>query len=201
MSDNLSPTERQRKALAFIRDYRARNNDRPPSVREVGEHLGYPHPNNAQYIVEQLKAKGLLEADEVGGSRGRPRAGLQVSLVIPTRGRVSCGLPKGRDEDDGDPLDLRAMFNRDDLAAFRAVGTSMIEAGILPRDWLIVREEAKPAAGETVIATRKGEMLCKKLKKRRGGLVLEPCNGAMEPIEVDAETKFIGVLHTVIRKV
>lgn len=198
-------SQREARARDFIVDYWSRHG-RGPSVREVGADLGMTSPNNAQHVIGRLIEKGAIKAGEVGGQHGRPRKGLQVvptsdPLLIPFRGRVSCGPPAPRDADDEPPLDLRAMFRRDDLVAFRAAGDSMIEAGIFPRDYLICVPDESPAPGQTVVATVKGEMLCKRLKKRKGELVLEPCNGGMEPIEVDYDTRFLGVLHAVLRKV
>lgn len=196
-------TDRQKRAVEFIHAY-GQKHGRAPSIREIGAHLGYPNPNNAQYLVSRLVELGHLNPKKVGGVPGRQRV-LKVTdtfgMSIPMRGRVSCGQPKDADEDPNEKLDLRSMFGRTDLVAYRAVGDSMIDAHIMPGDHLIVKECAEPDAGQVVVAMVGERMLCKKFRKRRGKVRLEPCNGEHEAIDAEeTEVRILGVLHTIIRQ-
>ncbi len=201
-------SEADRAALAFVRAYSAAHG-RPPSYVEVGTHLGLPHPNNAKRNCDRLRRAGLLAAGQVGTRPpGRPRALALAApareLVFPYRGRVSCGTgaaPEDRDEE----IDLRAFLKAGDAAVFRARGDSMIEAQIADGDLLLVAEDPDPPAGAVVIALVGEQMLCKRLAGRtRRGVLLEPCNGTLDPLTVDPRRvpfRILGVLRTVLRKV
>jgi repressor LexA len=200
--------EADRKALAFVRSYAAAHG-RPPSYVEIGTHLGLPHPNNAKRNCDRLRGAGLLAENEVGTrTAGRPRSIKLIEpvrdLVFPFRGWVSCGVgaaPEDRDEE----IDLRAFLKAGDAAVFRARGDSMIEAQIADGDLLIVTEDPDPPIGSVVIALVGEQMLCKRLARRtKKAVVLEPCNGELRPLSIDARRepfRILGALRTVVRKV
>jgi repressor LexA len=198
--------EADRKALAFINRYIARYG-KGPSVREVGAHLGLASPNNGNAVVKRLIRDGFLPDGSAAGP-GRPRvlAGLgsrSEPIEIPVIGRVGCGDGVEGLEELGEKLDLKAIFGREDLVAYQAVGDSMIEDCIAPGDYLVVRPCEAPESGETVVAVLNGGMVCKKyVLAGPTGVRLEPRNGTRGPRAVTARDalRVVGVLHGLIRK-
>jgi repressor LexA len=195
--------DRDRAALKFFREY-AERYGRPPTVRQLGEGIGIFPPNNAQRVLARLVAAGELTEDQLPSGARSLRA--TPPRGIPFRGRVSCGQPVEMIDEDRGRLDLGDLLKGDDLVAYEATGRSMVEAGILPGDYLIVQECPDPDPGQVVIAMLDREMLCKKYKRtrKRSIIRLAPCNGEMPPIEVDTERghfRILGVLRSVVRKV
>lgn len=197
--------ERQdREAMDFIAD-RAKRCLPPPTIRELADHLGMTYSTSAVRVIERLERDGKIE--RAGGHRTirllsppKWRAGGE----LPLRNRASCG-PGVEAEDTDDRLDLAALFGRDDLAAFTAVGKSMTEAGIQPGDILIVRECPDPENGQTVVAMVDRAMLCKRFYRlRNGGVIhLRSCSPDVPTVEVDprhGHFRVLGVLHSLIRK-
>jgi repressor LexA len=205
--DELS--EADQKALTFIRDY-TKKYKRPPSYTEIGKHLALPHPNNAKRNCDRLVEAGFLKRNRIGvREAGRPRA-LSIAepdgrLLVPYRGLTSCGAGV-EVEDCEEMIDLRSWLRlgRGEVA-FRARGTSMIDAQIADGDLLIVAENPAPPEGSIVVAVMGRDLICKRFLERTGsGVVLQACNGAAEPFLVATKLvdfKFLGVLVNVIRKV
>jgi repressor LexA len=195
--------ERQeRDVLELIVDHLTRGLPIPTNL-EIAERLGMTHATQAWRVIQRLQQKGQVEAPsghrniKLTGSAGR------VRISMPHRSPVSCG-PGIEVEDTDDELDLVAMFKRDDLVAYTAVGKSMVEAGIQPGDILVVRECPTPESGQKIVAMLDRKMLCKKYHPTGDGLVeLRSCNPDVKPIVVDPSRghfRILGVLYTLIRK-
>lgn len=193
--------QQEQEALRLIRE-RLDRGVTMPSLQELADQLGIKHANSASRVLQRLERKGLLVTPS--GHRNirlTPATG-RGRLSVPHRSPVSCG-PGVEVEDTDDELDLAAMFKRDDLAAYTAVGKSMIEAGIQPGDILVVKECPAPESGQKIVAMLDRKMLCKKYHPTDYGLiVLRSCNPEVEPIEVDPDRgqfRILGVLYTLIR--
>lgn len=200
--------EQDQKALQFIHAHIARHGY-GPSIREVGEHLGMPSPNNAKRVVDRLGAGGLLRLNRPVGGRPRPMQVVRTDaqrdedMTLPLVGKVSCGSPVELLDETGDRFDFKTFTRGDGLVVFEATGDSMIEAHIQPGDALVVKPCEDPVRGQTVVALLDRSMVCKKFVPLGDGRVrLDPCNGAMKPIIVEPPTQFrvLGVLHSVHRK-
>lgn len=178
-------SDKQLAVLECIRDALAQSG-RPPTYREIARELGYDAVGTVQDHVNALIKKGFLEKPE-GFSRGFRLAFQRGSREIPLLGRVPAGRPiEAIVEAQGSvpvPSNLRG-----ELFALRVTGESMIEAGIMDGDTVIVRKQSHAEDGEIVVAMIEGEATVKFLEKKSGRIRLLPANPRFQPIEVPAST-------------
>ena len=166
-----------------------------PSVREIGAAVGLRSTASVSYQLQQLQAKGQLVSPN---SKGRKRA-IVTSLrpgQIPVVGLVTAGLP------------ILAVENQEGTMAWdgepgcfglRVRGESMINAGILDGDKVVVRPQQTADDGQIVVARIGDEATCKRLRLKDGHVWLLPENPAFEPIDgTDAE--IIGIVKAVFRE-
>ena len=165
-----------------------------PSVREIGAAVGLSSTASVSYHLQQLEEKGLL-APSV---KGRKRAVVTTSRPgqIPVVGVVTAGLPilavenrEGTMAWEGDP----SCF------ALRVRGDSMINAGILSGDLVVVRPQPSADDGQIVVARIEDEATVKRLQRRDGQVWLMPENDAYSPID-GSEAELIGVVKAVVRE-
>ena len=166
-----------------------------PSVREIGAAVGLRSTASVSYHLQQLQQKGLLLAP---GSKGRKRAiaTTQRSGQIPVVGVVTAGMPilavenqEGTMSWDGDP----------DCFALRVRGDSMVNAGILDGDKVVVRPQSVADDGQIVVARIGDEATVKRLSRRNGQVWLMPENPAYQPID-GSEAVIIGLVKAVVRE-
>lgn len=165
-----------------------------PSIREIGEAVGLRSTASVSYHLHQLQEKGLLVSP---GSKGRKRAistGVRPGQ-IPVVGLVTAGIPilavenqEGTIPWEGDP----GCF------ALRVRGESMINAGILSGDLVVVRPQQTAMDGQIVVARIGDEATVKRLSRRNGQVWLLPENPDFEPID-GSEAELIGLVKAVIR--
>ena len=165
-----------------------------PSIREIGEAVGLRSTASVSYHLHQLQEKGLLLSP---GSKGRKRAistGVRPGQ-IPVVGLVTAGIPilavenqEGTIPWEGDP----GCF------ALRVRGESMINAGILSGDLVVVRPQQTAMDGQIVVARIGDEATVKRLSRRKGQVWLLPENPDFEPID-GSEAEIIGLVKAVIR--
>ena len=165
-----------------------------PSIREIGEAVGLRSTASVSYHLRQLQEKGLLMSP---GSKGRKRAistGVRPGQ-IPVVGLVTAGIPilavenqEGTIPWEGDP----GCF------ALRVRGESMIGAGILSGDLVVVRPQQTALDGQIVVARIEDEATVKRLSRRNGQIWLLPENPDFEPID-GSEAELIGLVKAVIR--
>ena len=165
-----------------------------PSVREIGAAVGLSSTASVSYHLQQLEEKGLL-APSV---KGRKRAVVTTSRPgqIPVVGVVTAGLPilavenrEGTMAWEGDP----SCF------ALRVRGDSMINAGILSGDLVVVRPQPSADDGQIVVARIEDEATVKRLQRRDGQVWLMPENDAYSPID-GSEAELVGVVKAVVRE-
>ena len=166
-----------------------------PSVREIGAAVGLRSTASVSYHLQALQEKGLLQGGE---SKGRKRAIATSARAgqIPVVGVVTAGVPilavenqEGTMSWDGEP----GCF------ALRVRGDSMINAGILSGDKVVVRPQQTADDGQIVVARIGDEATVKRLRRRNGQVWLMPENDAYEPIDgTDAE--LIGLVKAVVRE-
>ena len=165
-----------------------------PSIREIGEAVGLRSTASVSYHLHQLQEKGLLVSP---GSKGRKRAistGVRPGQ-IPVVGLATAGIPilavenqEGTIPWEGDP----GCF------ALRVRGESMIGAGILSGDLVVVRPQQTAMDGQIVVARIGDEATVKRLSRRSGQVWLLPENPEFEPID-GSEAEIIGLVKAVIR--
>lgn len=169
----------------------------PPSVREMGEHVGLKSPSTVHFHLKTLERLGYITRAE-----GKTRA---ISLApaepkpdgVPLLGDVAAGSPiLAVEEAIGyipyDTGDNSGYF------ALRIRGQSMIRAGILDGDIVIVRAQSTARHGEIVIALLGDEATCKRLSLHDGEVWLLPENEEYEPIN-GMEARILGKVTAVIR--
>ncbi len=180
--------------LEFVEQF-VQENGFAPSVREIGAAVGLRSTASVSYHVQQLQEKGLLRTS---GEKGRKRATVSVQRPgqIPVVGVVTAGVPilavenrEGTMAWDGDP----GCF------ALRVRGDSMINAGILSGDKVVVRPQPTATDGQIVVARIGDEATVKRLRMQDGGVWLMPENPDYEPID-GREAEIIGVVKAVVRE-
>lgn len=129
---------------------------------------------------------------------------LSATSVALFSSSVSAGFPSPADDHIENQLDLNEHFIRNPAATFcvRATGDSMIGAGILPGDILVVDRSLEAAHSAIVIAVVDGELTVKRLHRKDGELALCPENPAYQPIRISSEMELViwGVVSGVMRK-
>lgn len=166
-----------------------------PSVREIGAAAGLKSTASVSYHLQRLQEQGLLLAP---AEKGRKRAVVTAQRPgqIPVIGVVTAGMPilavenqEGTMPWDGDP----GCF------ALRVRGDSMIGAGILNGDKVVVRPQATADDGQIVVARIEDEATVKRLQRRSGQVWLMPENPAYPPID-GREAQIIGIVKAVVRE-
>lgn len=187
-------SNKQQMILDFVNRF-VQENGFAPSIREIGEAVGLRSTASVSYHLQQLQQKGLLQA---AGGKGRKRAvvSLQRQGQIPVVGVVTAGMPilavenqEGFMAWDGDP----GCF------ALRVRGDSMINAGILSGDKVVVRPQPTANDGQIVVARIGDEATVKRLSRRNGQVWLLPENPDYDPID-GSEAELIGIVKAVVRE-
>jgi repressor LexA len=203
-------TERQREILDFI-VAQQRLRGYPPSVREIGEAVGLTSPSTVHTHLATLQRRGFLRRDPT-----KPRAievtydpASGVSLErrpvshIPLVGDVAAGTDVLAHENIEELIPVPADFTGEGtLFMLRVRGDSMIDAGILDGDYVVVRQQPEAKDGEIVVAGIPGEEATVKTYTRQGSrVVLLPANQRLAPMEFDAgEVQVFGRVVTVMRR-
>jgi repressor LexA len=202
---DMDTTPRQRRILEYIQEtVRARGY--PPTVREIGEAVGLTSSSSVHAQLENLSRKGLLRKDptkpraiEVAGTRA-PGA-----VEVPVIGRIAAGAPVLAEENvEGYLAVAEDLAGPGELFALRVQGDSMVGAGILQGDLVIVRRQDLAENGAVVAALVPGpaedEATIKRLRRTGRRIVLVPENPAMEPFEMPDGGRILGVVVSVLRR-
>lgn len=205
-------TKKQTQVMDFI-CAEIRSKGYPPSVREIGEGLGLSSPSTVHSHLAGLESRGLIRRDP-----NKPRAleVLDQSLVtlepdvpvddgkvrfLPLVGQVAAGAPILASENIEDSLPLPAQFVGETTSFLLKVkGESMIEAGILPGDLLVVRQQPTADNGDIVVAMIDEEATVKRFFKEADRVRLQPENSSMEPIYV-RDVAIVGKVVALFRAV
>ena len=200
-------TARQRRILEFIRQT-VQGRGYPPTVREIGEAVGLTSSSSVHAQLANLERRGLLRRDptkpramELQGPVGR-RAAAAVS--VPMLGRVPAGTPVLADEELGERVAVPAdLAGEDGHFALRVRGDSMVGAGILDGDTVVVRAQDDADDGDVVVAllsgTAEDEATVKRLHRRGGRVELVPENPAMGPFDL-GDGRILGRVVAVLRR-
>ncbi|MDY4508368.1 MAG: transcriptional repressor LexA [Candidatus Faecousia sp.] len=165
-----------------------------PSVREIGAAVGLRSTASVSYHLQALQEKGLIQAP---GAKGRKRALVTGARPgqIPVIGVVTAGLPilAVENQEGTIPWSEAGCF------ALRVRGDSMINAGILEGDKVIVRPQSSADNGQIVVARIEDEATVKRLLRRNGQVWLMPENDNYSPID-GTHAEIIGVVRGVVRE-
>lgn len=170
---------------------------RMPSFSEIAQMTGFRSKNAVYKLVNKLEKLKVLERDD----KGRLIA-LSIAAPVKLLGTVEAGFPSPAEEELADNLSLDDLLIQNPEATFllKVSGDSMLEAGILPGDMVLVDKGEQPKSGDIVIAEVDGEWTMKYLGKRGESVLLLPANPKYQPIKPKKELKIAGVVTAVVRK-
>lgn len=200
--------EKELEALRVIRN-RIAHGERPPSVRELAEYLGYSSPNAAAYVLERLTEAGYIQRRHNGRLqvlRDLPMDNSQAHTVrVPLVGAAPCGAPLLAEENVDAWIDVSDRLARPPHKYFllRAVGTSMNRAGIDDGDLALVRQQAMADNGDRVVALIDDEATIKVFRRAGDVVALEPHSSdkSHKPIILTSDFRVQGVVEATIRTV
>ncbi|MGV3466114.1 MAG: transcriptional repressor LexA [Heyndrickxia sp.] len=202
-------SKRQQDILDFIK-LEVKLKGYPPSVREIGEAVGLASSSTVHGHLSRLESKGLIRRDPT-----KPRAIEVLDLMndsipqqaivnVPLVGKVTAGLPITAIENVEEyfPLPEYLAPGEENVFMLEIVGESMIEAGILNGDYVVVRQQQTANNGDIVVAmTDENEATVKRFFKEKDYIRLQPENSTMEPIILSNVTilgKVIGLYRQVV---
>ncbi|NLE88353.1 MAG: transcriptional repressor LexA [Myxococcales bacterium] len=206
-------TKRQEQTLEFIRKS-IRDRGYPPTLREIGEHMGIRSTNGVNDHLRALERKGYLRREDMKSRALRVvDTPLEASndttdnvVEVQVLGRVAAGLPLLADENVIDTVRVdRMMVNGGrEVFGLRVTGDSMIEAGILSGDYIFVRKQSVAERGDIVVALIGDEATVKHYYPEKDYIRFQPANSQMAPILVRAtdfrSTMLLGKVVGVYRR-
>lgn len=165
-----------------------------PSVREIGIAVGLRSTASVSYHLQALQEKGLIQAP---AGKGRKRALVTGARAgqIPVVGVVTAGVPILAVENQEGTL----AWDEPGCFALRVRGDSMVNAGILSGDKVVVRPQETAEDGQIVVARIEDEATVKRLRRRNGQIWLMPENDAYAPID-GTYAQIIGIVRGVVRE-
>ena len=199
-------TPRRQQILNFIIQH-IRENGYPPTVREIGQDVGLSSSSSVHFHLKALEKAGHLERDGSLTRAIRPSAPRQeapevrpAGRHIPLVGRVAAGEPILATENIEELLPMPDnLFTGKDLFMLEVKGNSMINAGILDRDYVIVRCQDTAENGDIVVALLEDEATVKRFYKHSDHVELRPESDQMQPIQV-SDVQIVGRVCGVLRR-
>lgn len=200
-------TGRQSQILDFIRAEVHRRGF-PPSVREIGEAVGLSSSSTVHAHLAALESKGFIRRDpskpralEVLDFRDTERA-VDYGQVraVPLVGSVAAGQPILAAENIEATMSLPAEMADEETFILRVRGDSMIEAGILDGDYVVVRQQSTANDGEIVVAMLEDEATVKRFYREAERIRLQPENSSMEPI-YSRDVQVLGRVVALFRRI
>ncbi|MFU8856511.1 MAG: transcriptional repressor LexA [Deferrisomatales bacterium] len=194
-------TPKQRRVLEFIQRY-GELHGCPPTQQEIAAGLGFRSLGTVQNYLVRLQEQGFLRRPWNAKRALEVVSPERETRGLPLLGWVAAGKPieavASEDELDVPP----SLLGRGEHFVLRVDGHSMVEDGILDRDYLVVRRQSTARDGQTVVALVDGAATVKRFYRRRGEVELKPANGAMEPIRVrgNQDLRLEGIVVAVIRR-
>jgi len=205
-------SSRQTEILAYVNTH-VDEHGYPPTVREIGQAVGLTSPSTVHAHLEKLAKAGLIRRDAtkpralevIEGGRSRRGAVVELappshSTVLPLVGEVAAGSPVVAEDRVEDYLTVPDQLAPDADFVLTVKGDSMINAGILDGDLVVVRKQTDARNGEIVVALVGEEDATVKRFFREGGRVrLQPENDELEPMFPD-EVQILGAVKAVLRR-
>ena len=205
-------TTRQQEIWQFLAEY-VDAHGYPPTVREIGDAVGLASPSTVHAHLANLERAGLLKRDptkpraiELVGRKREEAPGRATSSVptLPLVGQIAAGGPLLAEESIEDEIAVPEPLGRDADFLLRVKGDSMVEAGILDGDIVVVRKQSDARGGEIVVALvgddeSADEATVKTFHRERDGRIrLQPENAALEPLYPE-HVEIIGRVTGVFR--
>lgn len=199
-------TKMQQKIYAYIESC-IRDQGYPPSVREIGTAVGLRSPSTVHFHLKNLEEAGMIS---IGSGKGRAiRLTKATEAVretvceepdrVPIVGNVAAGSPILAEQNIEDYLTFDVGGREDEYFALRVRGESMLNAGILPGDLVVVRRQQTCNNGEIVVAMIEDEATVKRFFRKNGHVWLLPENEAYSPID-GTYAQILGKVSAVVRR-
>ena len=208
-------TARQQEIWQFLVEY-TDGHGYPPTVREIGEAVGLASPSTVHAHLANLERAGLLKRDpskpralDLIGHRTVTAPAVSAPVVeemprLPLLGQIAAGSPLLAEENVDDRIAVPEPLGRNADFLLTVKGDSMIEAGILDGDTLVVQETQDASNGDVVVALvgddeNADEATVKTFYRENGRIRLQPENSALEPIYADYVEvigKVVGVFRS-----
>jgi len=206
----LSP--RQREILEFVNSHVDRHGY-PPTVREIGGAVGLTSPSTVHAHLARLEAAGLIRRDPtkpralevIEGGRSRERSTMVIepparTNVLPLMGDVAAGTGLVADQQVEDMVAVPDQLCADADFLLTVKGESMINVGILPGDFVVVRKQDDARNGEIVVALVGDEdATVKRFFREAGRVRLQPENDEMEAMFPE-QVRILGTVKAVLRR-
>ena len=200
---------KQQRVLEYIRSF-TREHGYPPAVRDICQGLGLKSTSTAHGYLERLEKNGYIRRDPsktraielIEEDSALSEESFVSAVNVPLLGQVAAGRPILAEENLEEYLPMpKSMVPYDDKNTFALEirGESMIKAGILNGDKIIVRQTQVAENGDIIVAMIENEATCKRFFKEKDRIRLQPENDAMEPIIVP-EVMILGKVVSLIRK-
>ena len=194
-------TEKQQQIYDFILDF-TQEHGYPPSVREIAEAMDLRSPSTVHFHLKGLRAAGLISQAE-----GKTRAITVTDGAhnrrdqVPLLGSVAAGSPILAEECIEDYLTFDTGGKVGEHFALRVRGESMLEAGILPGDVVVVHQQQQVRNGDIVVALFEDEATVKTFRRENGHIWLYPENSSPEYQPIDGEgCRILGRVVAVVRR-
>lgn len=190
--------EKLTKVMDYIRKF-SEENGYTPSVREIGKECGIKSTATVHSYIEKLQNKGYLNKTE--NKKRSVTLGKGSGVTIPLIGDVTAGQPIFAYENYEDYYTFPVgEFKGEELFMLRVQGTSMIDAGIMDGDKIIVRRQHTAENGEIIVALVDDSATVKRLFRKAGKVILHPENEELEdmvfePQEVSVLGKVVGLMR------
>ncbi len=209
-------TDRQREILEFVNTH-VDAQGYPPTVREIGKAVGLTSPSTVHAHLAKLESAGLIRRDAtkpramevIEGGKGRGRAAAVPAPVLerndratllPLVGEVAAGAPVVAEDRIDDYVAIPDQLASDSDFILTVRGESMINAGILPGDFVVVRKQQDARNGEIIVALVDDEgATVKRFFRENGRVRLQPENDEMEPTFPE-QVSILGSVKAVMRR-
>lgn len=183
----------------YVKKY-IEDNGFPPTVRDICNDIGIKSTATAHYYLNKLKERGLLNKPEDKKRALSIKSKYQTPLTVPLIGTVTAGTPILAVENFEGYYPIPHEFSTDsDLFMLKVKGDSMINAGILDGDKIIVKKQETADNGEIVVCMVDDSATVKRFYKKDNKIILHPENDAMQDIVVD-EAYILGLVVGLMRK-
>ena len=200
-------TRKQQQIYDFILEFTNRHGY-PPSVREIGAAVGLKSPSTVHFHMKGLEEAGVIVKAE-GKTRAISLPGTPLGPVgeeedpradqIPVVGNVAAGAPIWAEECVEEYVPFETGPHPEDFFALKVRGESMLEAGILPGDLVVVRRQEQAVSGEIVVALFEDEATVKTFSRKNGQVWLLPANPDYQPID-GTHARIVGKVVALIRR-
>jgi repressor LexA len=209
-------TARQQEIWQFLVEY-TDGHGYPPTVREIGEAVGLASPSTVHAHLANLERAGLLKRDPskpraldlighrtISAAISAPAPVMEEMPRLPLLGQIAAGSPLLAEENIDERIAVPEPLGRSADFLLTVRGDSMIEAGILDGDTLVVRKQEDASNGDVVVALvgddeSANEATVKTFYRESGRIRLQPENSALEPIyanHVQVMGKVVGVFRS-----